>query len=89
MTLALPEGWSLIEGTRDQLPLRFQKMFSDGTDVIIEIKQGNRIELWSSAEHRCSGPNETKESEHDELSKATDAALSEMRGWDEYLFQLQ
>lgn len=54
-------------------------------DVVIAIRQSEGIEVWSSPEHRYSGPNENKESERRDLSPAIESALNEMSDWDSYL----
>ena len=84
MKLIVPEGWKSFDENAN-LSMCFQKTYPDGTNVILEIRNNTKFELWSIAEHRVSGPNENMESKHQELSAAIDAALEEMKGWDEYL----
>jgi hypothetical protein len=85
MDIKLPLGWERDDSKTGDLQLKFQRTYSDGTDVIVEIKKSGGFEVWSSAAHRCSGPIESKESEHRELNSAIISALAEMSGWDRYL----
>lgn len=82
----LSNDWSLMSGSESNLPLKFHKNYPDGTDVIIFIKdEKNCYEVWSSAEHRTSGPNENLQSKCVDIKSAIDVAISEMAGWDKYL----
>lgn len=86
--MKLPVGWKLLSTghTQDDIPIQFHKQYSDGTDVIIEIKLVEGLfEVWSRAEHRTSGPNENMEMENDSFDLTLDYSLQEMEGWDDYL----
>ena len=82
MSFDLPKGWEHLD---EGFSIKFHNTYPDGTDVIIEIKKSSNYEIWSSSEHRCSGPNINKESEHTDKEAAIEAAIKEMKGWNEYI----
>ncbi|KOE07360.1 hypothetical protein ACS82_00080 [Vibrio parahaemolyticus] len=82
MTIILPVGW-VEHKNADTGVLSFQKTYSDGLDVLLSIElRDNAYELWSSAENRCSGPSKHKDSIHQTIESAVEAALVEMHEWD-------
>ncbi|BFM12674.1 hypothetical protein R50072_28270 [Simiduia litorea] len=88
MRISVPDGWNFLTGSVNDLPIKINKLYQDGTDVIIEIRKQINYEVWSSAEHRASGPNENKESEHENIDSALDSAVTEMKNWDDYITKL-
>lgn len=84
----LPDGWKTLNNP-GHLPIKYHKQYPDGTDAVIEIRAvQDGYEVWSSAEHRASGPDENLETLADDIDSATNFAISEMLAWDEYLTKL-
>ena len=83
MTILLPLGWIELSDKNDSLIVSYQKTYPDGLDVVLTIEYRNEMyELWSLAEHRCSGPAKNMDSVHSDLNLALKAALAEMVEWD-------
>ena len=83
MTIVLPLGWIELSDKNDTLMVSYQKTYPDGLDVVLTIEYRNEMyELWSLAEHRCSGPEKNMDSVHSDLKSALKAVLYEMVGWD-------
>lgn len=77
------EGWSIVE---NQNEFTIHRTYPDGTDVIISIKRTNNgYEVWSSAEHRSSGPNNHLDGTAETLESAEQMLWLEAEGWDDDL----
>lgn len=83
MDIILPMGWVELSSTDAPTMFSYQKTYPDGLDVLLTIEaQHDVFELWSAAEHRCSGPAKNMDSVHQDIASAQKAALDEMVAWD-------
>jgi hypothetical protein len=82
----LSTSWSVNEGTSENEIYYFQQDFPpDGIDVIVSIRRiENSYEVWSSAEHRVSGPNDTLVGTTQALAEALEIAATKCRDWEEF-----
>ena len=82
-------GWDVSDchlewPDRDRSVQSFQKTTDDGVHLIVSIHpNGVRFDVWSSAEHRLSGPNGTCEASTTTLDEAIAAAKAACDEWDE------
>lgn len=76
-------NWNITENDK---VFFVQRTFPDGTDVILSIICNEGIyEVWSSAESRTSGPNNSLDGTADSFEKAKKILLDEISGWEEDL----
>lgn len=83
-----PSGWTILGGNVGTLSKKFYKEYDDGIYVTLDIRladQGPLYQLWSLAEHRASGPNETLLSESESPNELRLLAYKEMSSWDEHI----
>jgi hypothetical protein len=71
---------------KTQYDFAIHRRYSDGTDVIISIRAINGCyEVWSSAEHRTSGPNNHLDGGAESIESAKKLLWTEAKGWDDDL----
>ncbi|WP_417760720.1 hypothetical protein [Shewanella sp.] len=83
MSVVLPQGWASVSVPASSTMRAYQKTYADGLDVVLSIEHSDNVyQLWSSVEHRCSGPVKNMDSAHTQLDTAINAAVDEMVAWD-------
>ena len=76
------EGWRNLSETPKRI-IAFQKRVDGDVDVVVEIRrESTSFLVYSSAEHRTSGPTETLEGSAVLLSDAFQLVASCCRYWD-------
>ena len=82
--ISLPPGWEDVGPSSDAELHEFRKTYPDGLDVIVLLKRnGSAIEVWSSAVHRTSGPNDVLLDTVDTVEEALERGIEDMKTWDE------
>jgi hypothetical protein len=75
--------WHIKIPERSQAIYSFQKTFHSGVDVIVSVHQENEgFVVWSSAEHRLSGPSDSMTGNAPTVEEALLLAQNCCHDWD-------